>query len=337
MTDEIEGGPLTRIITPISTALNRVGIAKIAAAIIVILVIGWYFSLPQPGALTVRVSGLDEGGGVQDAIVSLLTPSGESLGAQFTAITDSSGVVSFTNVPSGEIAIQTSAPDYEPVTTIIILESRESKTEEVKLGRDVALSLSPVTLRVSASETCVKEISISAENQGENSVDASLVANAPLASAIQSQTVTISPGATQNVTGLLDVSKTGLKKGSTTNTALRVSGTNERVNLELRVVDNPRVDVEPEHITCAADRQCQQIVTITNRGQTTLDNLRVEPSEGITNVLQGGDVERFYTSTSISPGAEAKFAVRIDASTSALGVITIKADCFEKQIDVKAG
>ena len=201
------------------------------------------------------------------------------------------------------------------------------------------MALSPSTLTGAVSETCVKEASITVTNTGSNSIDAIFVGADNLQNAVSSIPLTILPGSSENVTVFIDVSKSGKKKGQVLTGEMRIKGMNKKVSLNLQVGEPPDVSVSPDSLLCAANRPlCQQIVTIENNGATTLNNLKVEPSSTVESVLENNDVVRYYSTNSIAPGGEAKFGVGlIGASSPTIGVITVKADCFTRQIDVQVG
>jgi len=198
MDDEIEESKAQEILSTASTKLKSVGIAKIAVLLLIIIVAWWYFSQPQPGNLTVTVSSIDDATPVQDAIVSLTGANGEIING-FTAITASDGVVSFARVPAGPTTIEVSAPGFEVERMPLTLQSGASDSVEVKVARDVSLTLAPTSIRGTATETCVKEAQVMVSNEGGDAVEASFVGSGELANAISSNTVTISPGDSQNV------------------------------------------------------------------------------------------------------------------------------------------
>ncbi len=337
MDDEIEESKAQEIVSTASAKLKSIGIAKIAVLVLIIIAAGWYFSQPQPGNLTITVNTIDDSTPVQDAIVSLTAANGEVING-FTAITASDGVVSFARVPAGQMTIEVSAPGFEVERMPATLTSGSSDNVEVKVARDVSLTLSPASIRGTATETCVKETQVMVSNEGGDAVETSFIGSGELANAVSSNTVTVSPGDSQNVTLTIDVSRSGVNRGDTLSGDARVRGTKKKVSINLRIAEALRVDVQPSSIICPADRQCQQIVTVTNRGTSSLENLKIEPTPDLARVLEDGEVQRFYSSTSVAPGSEAKFAVRIDSTRGqAIGVISVKADCFEKQVDVRAG
>ncbi|MDP3741760.1 MAG: carboxypeptidase-like regulatory domain-containing protein [Candidatus Micrarchaeota archaeon] len=331
---------ISEILEPLTDAVKKIGLAKIILAVILIAVSLWFINLPKPGALYITVSELDASQPVEGALISLQWPDGQLIGDTFTSITDSSGRVTFTNVPtqrSVTIVVEATG-QFDSAFEDISLQSGEEKGQTIKLAKTLDITLAPTSLSGTVSETCVKEAQLTVTNNGNSDVDAIFVGDGTLQNAVSSETQTISPGLSENVTVLLDVSKSGRKKGQALTGEMRIKGTNKKVNLNLQVGESPSIEVSPSSITCPAGRPlCLQVVTVKNNGDSTLNNLKVEPAATITSVLENSDVERYYITNSIPPNSEAKFGVRITPSTPTIGVITITADCYSRQIDVEAG
>ncbi len=338
--EEEHGSKLKELLEPISEAVKKIGLAKILLAIILVALALWFFSLPKPANLLVTVSELDANQPIEGALVSLQWQDGQLIGDAFTSVTDGSGVVSFSNVPSARslTIVVEGTGKYDSSRVDTTLQSGEGRSEPVKLAKTSNVNLSPNSLTGAVSETCVKETTVTISNQGDSNIDAIFVGDGVLQNAVSSEPKTVFGGSTENATVLLDVSKTRKREGETLTGSIRLKGLNKKININLVVSGPPKVDVTPSSITCPANRPlCLQVVTVKNNGDTTLNNLKVEPASTITAVLENGDVERYYQSDSIPPGGEAKFGVRITPSTPTIGVITIRADCFSRQIDVQAG
>ncbi len=334
------GSKISELLEPLVEAVKKIGLAKIILAVILIALAMWFISLPKPGALSITVSELDGTQPIEGALVSLQWPDGQLIGDAFTSVTDSSGLVSFTNVPTQRnIMVSVEATgQFDLSVQDITLQSGEGKTQVVKLAKTSKLTLSPASLTGAVSEACVKEASVIVTNNGDSNIDAVFVGDGALQNAVSSDAKTVTGGSSQNLTVLLDVSKSGKKKGQVLTGEMRVKGTNKKINLNLQVSEPPKIDVSPSSITCPAGRTlCAQIVTVKNNGDTTLTGLKIQAASTITSVLENSDVERYYLTDSIPPGGEAKFGVRITPSTPTIGVITITADCYSRQIDVQAG
>lgn len=344
MAEEIEEDKFAKVkeaLKPLTDSVNRIGLAKIILFVIIIAVGWWFITLPKPGTLFITVTELDGTQPIEGALVSLQWPDGNLLGDAFSTITDSSGVASFTNVPSGRdlTIVVEGTGEFESARSNVILASEESKSEVVKLPHIGDVRLSPSTLTGAVSETCIKEARITVTNNGANPVEAVFVGSGALETAISSIPITVLPGSSENASVFIDVAKTGKKKAQVLTGEIRLKGMNKKVNVNLQVGEAPKIDVSPASLSCAAGRpSCQQIVTIANNGASTLNNLKVEPSATVATVLENSDVERYYTTDSISPGGEAKFGTTIISTTAPIiGVVTVKADCFIKQIDVQVG
>lgn len=344
MAEEIEEDKLSKvkeIFKPLTDIVNKIGLAKIILFIIVIAIGFWFVNLPKPGTLFVKVSALDANQPIEGALISLQWPDGNLLGDAFTTITDSSGLASFTNVPTEKdivISIEGTG-EFRSNSVETKLSSGASKNEDVFLARSVSVTLEPRTLSGSVSETCIKEAKITVTNTGDSNLDAIFIGAGGLKDAISSEPVTVYPGSSENVTIYIDVSKTRKRKGETVNGQARLKTTDKAVTFNLQVSEPPKIDVTPSTLSCASSRPvCAQIVTVKNTGTSTLSNLQIEPSASVVNVLENGDVERYYTTDTIAPGEEKKFGTRlIGTSAATIGVITVRADCFVRQIDVQTG
>ncbi len=328
------------VFKPLIEVISKIGLAKIMLFVIVLGVAWWFVSLPKPGNLLVTVTELDGTQRIAGALVSLQWPDGRIIGDAFTTITDSSGVASFTNAPTEkELSIVIDGiGEYASTRVDTKLASAESRSEEAQLPKNMRVSLSPATITGSVSETCVKTSAITVTNNGESEVEAVFVGDGSLQTAVTTEPTTVFPGTSENVSVFIDVSKTNKRKGERLTGEIRLKGTKKNTRLNFQVGEAPRVDVNPSSLSCPISRgECQQIVTIKNNGDSSLNNLRISVSPSIASILQDGDVERFYPSDSIPPGEEAKFGARIIASSTAIGVISVTADCFSRQIDVQTG
>ncbi|MBI4406681.1 hypothetical protein HY571_02090 [Candidatus Micrarchaeota archaeon] len=343
MAEEFEEDKFSRVrsvFKPLTDAVNKIGLARIILFIIVLGVAWWFVSLPKPGNLLVTVTELDGTQRVAGALVSLQWPDGRIIGDAFTTVTDSSGVASFTNVPTEkELAIVIEGiGEYSSTHIETRLASGQSRSEEAQLPKNIRATLSPGSIAGSVSETCVKQSLVTITNNGEGELQGIFIGEGSLQTAVSSEPTTIFPGTSENVSVFIDVSKTNKRKGERLTGEIRLKGTRKSTRLNFQVGEAPRVDVNPASLSCQLNRgECQQIVTIKNSGDSSLSNLRISVSPSIVSILQDGDVERFYTSDSIAPGAEAKFGVRIIAASTAIGVISVTADCFSRQIDVQTG
>ncbi len=344
MADDIEEEKYSKIkemLAPVTNVIKKIGLAKIILLIIAIGLALWFISLPKPGNLLLKVIEMDGTQGVDAALVSLQWPDGRIIGDVFTSVTDSSGVVSFSNVPTGkEIVIVVEGSGlYSSTRQSLTLSSGESKSKEIELPKNSGtLAIAPTLLSSDVSETCVKEAILTVTNNGENEVEVEFVGSESLKPAISSDSITVYPQTSENLTISIDISKTGKKKGTKLTGDVRIKGYEKKTRLDLQVSEAPKIDVTPVSLSCpAAQGECQKIVTVKNNGLTTLNNLKIEPSSTVASVLQNGDVERYYQRDSIAPGEEAKFGVILTPNAPTIGVITVKADCFARQIDVEAG
>ncbi len=329
---------ITEVGGTIAEAIKRIGIARIILAIIIIGIAWWFYSLPKPGELYISVKELDSTSAIEGVTVSLTWQDGQLLGDNFAYTTDSTGVVSFQNVPTErELIIETDASstglNYEVNRQRVTLKSGEAKQVEVQLAKSTNLAFSPNKLTGSVSEKCVRETTITVTNNGGDPTDVQFTGTGALADAVSSNAINVFPGSSENATVFIDVSKTGKRKGDDLNGGLRARGTSRSVIVELDVSEPPRVTLEPESLRCPAGREsCQFIVSVKNTGGTTLYNLKAEPTPDIEQFVA---IQPYYSTNAVAPGEEAKFGVTITPSSPAIGVITVKADCFSKQIDVQ--
>ncbi len=345
MSEESEENQLSEklpFLKPVFETVKKIGLAKIILLAIVVVSVWWFYNLPKPGALFVTVTELDSNQQIAGTLVSLEWPDGNLLGDAFTQVTDETGVASFTNVPTQrELVINTDPGqgNFAPTRVEVKLENGGSKSEKISIARTATgIELAPLTLTGTVSETCVKQSIVTITNNGQDSLEAALIGSGALQTVISSQPTTILPGSSENLSIYIDVSKTGKKKGESLTGELRLKGMNKKVSLNLKIVEPPKVEITPSSLLCPAGKQlCQQIVTIKNSGANTLNNLVVEPSAEIASVLENGDVVRYYNTDVISAGGKANFGVSITPSSPVIGVITVKADCFEEQITVQAG
>lgn len=344
MAEELEDDKLSKVkeaFKPLTDAVNKIGVAKIILFLLVVGIGAWFTSLPKPGSLFVTVTELDSTTEIQGALVSLQWADGQLIGDAFSTVTDSSGVASFTNVPTQQdiTIVVEGTGEYDSGRLTVKLASNDNKNEVVKLARVGQVALSPAALSGQVSETCVKEAKVTVTNSDQNAVEAIFIGSGDLQTAVSSTPVTVSPGSSENVSIFIDVSKTPKRKGQVLSGEIHIKGMNKKININLQVSEPPKVDVSPSSLSCGANRPlCTQMVTVKNNGDYTLNNLKVEASSTVASVLENSDVERYYLRDYVAPGEEAKFGARlIGSSNPTIGVITVKADCFVKQIDVQVG
>ncbi len=350
MTDEISEddklGKIKEALKAIQTGIKKIGIVKIALLIVLLLVVGWFLNLPKSGSLNLTVSELDGTNKVEGVYVTLKWPDGQELGDAFSGSTDAKGEVSFTNVPTErdlniELDASQAVGRFESSSESVKLKSGQTQTKKIYLAKDLKLTLAQSTITGTASESCIKDATATVSNGGDSDAQVTFIGEGDLANAIttsSSQLITVSPGASENATISIDVSKTGKKKTQTITGDARIKGTQQTIGITLAVTEAPKITITPDSLTCSGvNAVCPKIITIKNTGQTTLTNLKIELSQGLDEAIDSGHIDTYFTTNSIAPDGEAKFGVKLLSSTPKIGVITVKADCFLKQINVQTG
>ncbi len=342
MPEEIEEDKFGKI----GESIHKIGIAKIILLLLIAAAVFWYVNLPKNGSVSILITELDSDKRVSGAIVSIEDSNGQILQStgtdSYQSLTDDTGRVSFANVPANRaltISIDTSAAtgNYEPTSDLDIqLESEENLDQIVRLEKRTKLSLSPELISSQVTPTCVKQQSITVKNDGDDLEEVELVGSGGLQNAFTFTPVTVAPGSSENTTLTIDMTKANAS--STVNGKIRIKGTNKGVTVRFTTIPAFQVVVSPSSLNCAAGKNvCPSIVTIQNNGKSSLTNLKVEPSESIVGAIDGGEIEKYYTADDVPPDAEAKFGVKLVSTTQAIGVITIKGDCFSKQVNVQTG
>jgi hypothetical protein len=328
---------LKGVAKPLGDLVKRVGPKRIGLlGLLLVVAYLYFFVLPRPGTLTVRVLQLDVGTPIPGAEV---TVSGEG-GGTVSGSTEDNGEAVLRNVPTGQslsVSVDVGGR-YGPAVSTVELESGGERTLTVNVPLRKKLEIVGTVPSVVLSPRCTKAFNLEVKNNGEESEDVEFVADgltSPLE--IRSERKSVPPGGTEVVSFTLVTNEAAPK--SRASGRARIKFTNTGVSLSFPIDEAPKVEVSPSDVSCSQP-SCSQVVTLKNSGRSTVSDVMVTTrgSESLLSRLRFEGIEPPLVVRELPPGAEAKFALVIENTDvgTFTGFADIEATCFSKSISVKS-
>lgn len=332
--------PLDRVKTmlhPLIDGVKRFGVPKLVG-ILIILVVAYvyFFVLPKPGALDIKVVELDNENAVVVGAEATITSDGNTVGS---AITEDDGAVHIGNLPSQHsLSINIDAGGKYGVMVVpsITLESGETRTITVRAPKRRSLEVAGSVPSTVLSQDCSKTFTIQVKNNGKTDETVEFVSDASGGATVRSESKVIPAQSADTVSFTLN---TGQATGAL-NPKVRIKFTNIQVPLSLTVsTDAPKLDVSPSDINCR-EASCNNIISVKNGGKTPVSDisLSLRGSEALKGKMRFEGIDFPLVSNELAPGQEAKFALVIDDNPvgSNTAFIDIQATCFTKSLSVKS-
>ncbi len=332
--ESLEAPTLKEKMEPFIEMAKKIGLKKIGAVLLLLLVVTWFLLQPKAGSLEVSVVEKDSLKPLSASQVDLLDESGQKIGK--SVLSDQGGFASFSNVPSTKnLDLRIDAgPSYKFSSSSVVLSSGEKKSTLVEVPRnwDIDLTLSSSDLVLG--KGCSRNLAVTVKNNGE-SADVELVGDGVLKGLVTSAPLKIPKGLSSSVIARFTSPGDSSLDGDG---SIRVKKSDSAASLHVKTVTPSELDVSPNSILLEVPpgKELRQLITLTNSGdeESIIDAV----------VAVGGDIEPFSEvaladSSPIKPGEKnlATLVSKIpnEALGKLVGWVTVTTPCKTYRAEVE--
>ncbi|MFQ5406723.1 MAG: hypothetical protein ACE5DI_06225 [Candidatus Micrarchaeia archaeon] len=307
-------------------AVKRFGVGKIIAILLLLLIVYAFFELPKPVNVEVRVVARDFG----EPVVGV---SGTAFFSDFfgsktvTGVETDLGVLKFKGIPTKtDVRFSFRAGGFKDASKTFTFKSAGSRSEELARKTDLVFSSNPASSSIG--QRCSMNLFAEVSNPSEEDLEAELVSDFGGFTALSGR---VTVPARDKVVYNFSISSHSAQKGDELSGEVRVKGTAESFDLSFVVSESPRIDFQSD--IRFTEREPKVVVTISNRGDSEVFNVKVVPQEsakGKVNILP-------FVGRSLKKGSDLKVLIENTgfSSESDKGLIDVYADCVpRRQIEV---
>ncbi len=256
------------------TAVEKIGVGKIVAVIILLAVAFVVINLPRPITVDVAVSALD-GGEVAADTPDIVVAYSDLFGSQrpkVRAVGDGFRV----SVPSKtQVRFEASVAGFEHKSVTKTFEG--DGNVELELARVTDLAFVSPSISGSMGPDCQVAFSAEVANSGSSSELFELVSDLKSAFTAVSGEVSVDAGG-RNSSQFL-ISSAGQSEGGEVSGSVRIKGTEKKLPVSLKVGKTPTFDVPAE--ISFTDSEDKFVVDVRNNGESDVSGLKVAPSDAL--------------------------------------------------------
>lgn len=266
---------------PLTEAVAKYKGQIVLIALLAVAALVYFYVIPHPATLTVRVAELD-GGSLNDAEVTVID---ETTGKTLATDLTQGGVATFPNMPSRKPLNVEAAKGiaYASGSTSVEIESGKPQSAELQLERRNQLSFGVNEIPSSIPEGCADEFNLEVRNAGSDNFDAELLVEGGLEKILSipdgRKLVYYNTSTNFLVRAVVESAQAGGESGASTG-HIRIKKTKRKLALSIKLNPKIQVDVSPNSFDIRSSKPRQKIsLRIFNSGQ--------QPISGISFKLNG--------------------------------------------------
>jgi hypothetical protein len=207
----------------------------------------------------------------------------------------------------------------------------ESATVKAEVARDADLDIGEVTPALqNLGMGCTNSYTVPVTNRGKATAKVELLfdTSGDVAPTVQSTPVEIAPDATENVPFRLTAPRTEDKRAVKIEGTLRPKFVATGKKLTLTLGEAPTLDVSPSSFRCNAGGVCKFAVSLHNRGNSPITDVKAEAQGEIAPNVQF-DEASYTEGRAVGPDETYNFFVTLDkaGSIGQLGKIVVTSSC----------
>jgi hypothetical protein len=329
---------LTEGIEGITGTLKQFAPIILLIVLVAAALLAYFYLLPRPASLNVSISQMD-GGVVSSPVNVYITDlSGNAVGGASGSVIAQNGQAYFPSLPSGTFMLNVDGgKGYQLFTQQIQLPSGGSLNQQVQLSVANQLTFVDNDVPTLMAQGCQDSFYVDLANGGPTAFDAQLVVEGSDSAFTPffttGQPVQIAPNQTQRmyVNVSLPSGTSNTLSATNENIDIRVKGTTVEIPLSLTITPPVQASLTPSSISIDSTSPSNTQMTLTDSGQTPLDNFSFSfyPDSGLSQACGANGSGCFSINllsnaglNTLQPGQSISFELSDNGIPSTLAPVT---------------